>query len=177
MDMDNPFQPPQSEGPGDREESQDLVTLRRAHLGHELAIREVATVYALAAAGLLWLTFEAYLRHREWSGGLPILFGAAGIACAWAFSGLRQLAAWSRWPVFAVALLGLVLSPLFIPLNAYGLYLVFSEKGQRILSPEYRRIVPRVPAESKGFAWRLALWLFLALSVGLALLSLAISSR
>lgn len=177
--MDNPFQPPQAdEQRRDREEWQDLVALRRYHLGHELSIRWLASVYAIAAAGLLWLAFEAYLRQGEWSLDRPILYASAGIASAWAYHGMRRLAPWGKWPVLMAAALGLFISPLFIPLNGYGLYLAFSEKGQRVFSAGYWTVIRRTPTvETNGFAGRLIVWILVAMCVCIAFVLLALSLR
>jgi hypothetical protein len=168
---DNPFEAPGMETglevlePGSRSEAERI---RRAHFWMERTIRVTSILYAVAAAGLLWLAVELRLMNPEAYLYLPLLCAATGIACAWCFHALWYRAGWAQWPVLVAAALGLLLSPLLIPLNGFALFLVFSTKGKVVLSPQYVQIIRKTPqVQSSGIVGRVLL------AAGLAVLLMA----
>ncbi len=59
--------------------------------------------------------------------------------------GLRRLRGWTKIPVGVLSGLGLLSFPIGTLINGYILYLVFSEKGSRVFSPEYQEIIRQTP--------------------------------
>ena len=78
---------------------------------------------------------------------LLVTLGFWGVAAAFVFvgRGYQELSPWVRWPGGILSAIGLLGVPIGTLLNGYILFLMFSAKGRRILSPEYAELRARTP--------------------------------
>lgn len=83
-------------------------------------------------------------------------------------TGLRGLKAWVRIPTGILAGIGLLGFPLGTLINGYILYLLFSQKGSMVFSPEYREVIAQTP--HMKYKTSIVVWVLL----GLVLLLIAI---
>jgi hypothetical protein len=144
--------------------------IRRAHISHEASIRSIGTLYYLGAffmiAGTLTAFFvESSSRPRLSTGPVVILvfFGLLATGLFVLGRGLRALKPWVRVPTSILAVLGLAGFPLGTLLNIYILWLIHSQKGKLILSPEYAAIVEATP--DIKYRTTLLVWIILGLIV------------
>lgn len=158
----------------------DVVAIREAHIGHERQLKSIGLLFGLGAAMLLLALLALLLpgddggpgNARQMAGvvggGLIIgLFAAAAGALAY---GYRTLAPWVKYVGTPVSMLGLLAIPMGTLVHAYILYLVWCEKGRRVLAPDYAAIIratPQVRYKRTVGDW-IALALLVLLVVGLA---------
>ena len=91
-------------------------------------------------------------------GGLAALMLTSGY-------GLWKLAPWAKVPATLAWVLGLIMPPLVgTALGLYVFYLLYSDKGQRVLSEEYGQVVAATPQI------RYVPWLLIVLMILVALL-------
>lgn len=150
--------------PSDHEEAQRV---RRAHLNREASVRSVGTLYCVGGLALIALPFIGFFTsgHRP----LPLQIGTSFAVCCigilqfWTGTGLRKLKEWARKPTAVLSGLGLISFPIGTAINAYILYLVFSQKGTVVFTPEYRQVISSTPAIK--YRTSIAVWILLGLLV------------
>ena len=149
---DNPYEAPSAhvEDPG----NDDDVAIRQPLLKHEASLRSVGGLYWLGAAmfgfgGAVMLPNALEMGPQGDFGqgfvyiAVIYLVLAAGLAITgWGF---LRLAPWVRLPGGILAALGLLAIPIGTLINGYVLFLMFGEKGRRILTDEYAAIRARTP--------------------------------
>ena len=121
------------------------------HLKHEASIKAIGFLGLLG--GVLLLGAFAFVSIETIAAGslaespaMVLLFEVAlGVLQLIAGIGLRQLQGWSRIPAAIVAAVSMVSVPIGTVVGIYILYLIFSPKGSRVLSAEYRQIVALTP--------------------------------
>ncbi|HEY1121688.1 MAG TPA: hypothetical protein VGE67_08815 [Haloferula sp.] len=129
----------------------DIREVREMHLKHEASIKAIGFLGLLG--GVLLLGSFAFVSIETIAAGslaespaMNLLFEVAfGVLQVIAGIGLRQLQGWSRIPAAIVAAVSAVYVPIGTIYGIYILYLIFSPKGSKVLSAEYRQIVALTP--------------------------------
>jgi hypothetical protein len=133
----------------------DAEAIRRELISHEASVKSIGALYifgAVVGVGigvvLLAMSISAAGQNGQVDGGGLLL--SAGLMALIAFQGfvgigLRQLRSWTRIPVGILSGIGLLGFPIGTLINGHILYLVFSEKGRRVFSPEYQEIIRQTP--------------------------------
>lgn len=154
---------------------------RRKYLNHEASVKSIGVLYYLTTAFLVWGGIDTLI-HPVAKSGRPMSVGVVAfflvLAAVFAVTGtgLRRLQGWARIPTGILATLGLLAFPVGTIINAYVLYLIFSEKGSMVFSPGYREIMaatPHIKYKMSIVVWVLLglVLLLIALGVGVAVLS------
>lgn len=150
----NPFAAPASLDHARDGMGSDAERIRRELIGHEASIQSIGLLYLLgsflvtiAGIGMAAVASGQVGRDPEAEsviliGGLLVLVGLAQGVVGF---GLRRLRPWTKIPVGVISGIGLLGIPLGTIINGYILYLMFSEKGSRVLSPEYQEIIRETP--------------------------------
>lgn len=131
--------------------SPEAERIRQEYLKHEASVRSVGVLYYLGGA---FLTVMGCVAVAAGAGGgalglsgvgIGAIYLLLGVAQIWTGSGLRRLKSWARLPTGILSGLGLLAIPIGTLINAYILYLLFSQKGKMIFSEEYRDVVAQTP--------------------------------
>lgn len=185
----NPYAPPSARigtAGGDVGEAEEI---RRQYLNHEASIRSVGCLYVwggifalvVAGIGVLSLPFVFFMGEGEATeamGGagfvviVILLYGGLGALNYWLGKGLRQLDPKVRTLATVLFVIGLIGFPVGTMLSLYFLYLLHSEKGKRVMTPEYQQIVeltPHIKYKTSWIAW-LALILLIAFIITVVVL-------
>ena len=124
--------------------------MRNRYLKHEASVRSVGSLYYLGGGLLILAALGSVLGAS--SGGdtavsaiVGVILLVLGAAQIWTAYGLRRLQSWARVPVGIMSGLGLLGFPLGTLINGYILYLIFSQKGVVVFSPEYRAVIAQTP--------------------------------
>ncbi len=173
----NPYAPPKASiAPAGATAPEDAERIRRELLTHETSIRGVGLLYLLGTVtpGLATVTmlFMAVAEPSVESSPVFLGFGVVYGLVAWLFyylgRGLRRLNPRVRTGATILAVLGLLLIPIGTLINGYVLYLLHSQKGKRVMTPEYQAIVAQTP----HIKYRTPVWLIV---LGLLLVALIIA--
>lgn len=157
--------------------SDDFAAIRQAHIKHEASIRSVGLLYylfgAMAALGSVSMIFTFTTVNTNQSDGmlsflwiiLVIYLAIAGVLIVTA-RGLRKLKRWARIPTTILSALGLISFPIGTLINGYILYLIWSQKGKTIFTPEYQEVVeatPEIKYRTSVLAWIILILLVIGL--------------
>ncbi|WDE97341.1 hypothetical protein PQO03_05170 [Lentisphaera profundi] len=122
----------------------EFEQIRNTYLKHEASVQSVGSLYTL---GALFLGFAAIASF--FSGETEVLIGGVLLALAalygWLGMSVRKLKRGSKIAVGILSGIGLLGFPIGTIINAYILYLVFSEKGKIVFSDEYRDAIAATP--------------------------------
>jgi len=161
--------------------------IRKAHLRHEASVQSVGLLYYLGS--VLFVCVGTAMIVRIFSTGRsPRALGAAvasfavflalGAGQFWVGIGLRRLRKWARIPTGIFSGLGLLWFPLGTIINAYVLYLIFSQKGKMVFSDEYQAVIRQTPHIK--YRTSIVVWILfglLVLLLGLGMLSVLFIRR
>lgn len=158
--------------------SQNAEQVRQEHIKHEASVRSIGILYFLGAAVVL---LAGMVSLAGGSAGLMagLFFLILGAGQIWVGVGLRKLRSWARIPTGILSGIGLLGFPLGTLINAYILYLVFSQKGKTVFSEEYQRVIeetPHIKYRTSIVVWILLGLIFLLIGLGLLVPFLARSS-
>ncbi len=162
----NPYAPPKASiAPAGAAAPEDAERIRRELLTHETSIRGVGLLYLLGTVtpGLATVAmfFMAVAEPSIQSSPVFLGFGVVYGLVAWLFyylgRGLRRLNPRVRTGATILAVLGLLLIPIGTLINGYVLYLLHSQKGKRVMTPEYQAVVAQTP----HIKYRTSLWLII----------------
>jgi hypothetical protein len=171
---DNPYASPMADltAPVDTD---PLLTeaekIRRKYLSHETSVKSLAGMYWLGVIFMFVSGCISVVRLFTGLGGFQIehvifiIFPVLAILFAWIGYGLDKLDARVRVPAAMVSVLGLFAIPIGTIINLYFLYLIFSEKGKLVFSPEYKEIIRQTPHIKYRTPW--ILWVLLLLLITL----------
>lgn len=148
---ENPYQTPAVTEVAATSLSPDLRDIRERHIKHEASIKAVGILCILG--GVVLLGSFAFVSIETIAAGSLAESPAMGLLFAVGFgtlqlisgTGLRQLWGWSRIPAAMVAAVSMFAIPIGTVVGIYILYLLFSPKGSKVLSAEYREIVALTP--------------------------------
>lgn len=156
-------------------QNSEWAAIRQQHIKHEASLRSVGVLYyigaifgLLAAFGMLSGVLLGGLGGEEISMlvGILVFYFIFGIASIFIGRGLRQLRPWVKIPVTIFSGLGLLSIPIGTLINGYILYLMYSEKGKVVFSPEYQEIrdaTPDIKYQTSKLAWGVLIVLVIAL--------------
>ena len=181
----DPYAPPKASiTPSAITEDQQFAELtRRGLIKHETSIKSVGFLYLFSAfftiLSSIMLLFaglaDSEPGDRGFVLGIGLMYGVLGVVSIYLGRGLRRLDPKVRVGVTILAVLGLLLFPIGTLINGYILYLLHSESGKRIMSPEYHGIIAQTP----HVKYATPLWLiilaivlivgFIAMIVGLSI--------
>jgi hypothetical protein len=187
----NPYAPTSATIP---ETGEGDEATRKKYLSHEASIKSIGVLYLLGSI-LGFLGTVVYLvlglanvimpsRNPAESLGLGIFLLAFAVF-AGAFStfqfilarGLRRLTPWCRIAGIVVSCLGLLGFPIGTLISAYFLYLLGSQKGVYVFSPEYARVIAATPHIK--YKTSIIVWIFLGILmfvIGLAVIGVIVSA-
>ncbi len=128
--------------------------MRKAHIKHEASVTSVGILYYLSGAGLFFIGLGVVIPSFAGKSstesiavtaliGLGFLAFSVGQICVG--TGLRRLRKWARVPTGILSGFGLIGFPIGTLINAYILYLVFSQKGTTVFSDEYQAVIQQTP--------------------------------
>ncbi len=134
----------------------DAESIRRYHIKHEASVKSIGTLYMLGAIFLIpaGLFFIGMTVANAWGqarvetgfaviiGGIYLLIGGLQ---AYTALGLRRLNPVARRIAIALSCFGLLGFPIGTLISAYFLYLLLSEKGKMLFTPQYHAIVQQTP--------------------------------
>lgn len=128
--------------------------IREKHLKHEASIRSIGLLYYLGGGVALLLTVgmifaitngDILAAESVTLAMLTLFYGILMVTVFWVGYGFRKLKPWVKIPGGILAGIGLLGFPLGTVINAYVLYLLFSNKGKRVLSKDYQEIIQATP--------------------------------
>jgi hypothetical protein len=151
----SPYAPPQSAviDPSMLEGSEAERT-RREHIRHEIQLKAVGALYYFGGVMLILggIGMVAVLVSDSGTAGKTgALFGLVaaylligGLSLLLGY-GFRRVKPWVRIPGGILSGIGLLGIPIGTLVNGWILYLMFSKKGQVVLSPEYQAVIVATP--------------------------------
>ena len=163
--------------------TQNAEETRKTYLSHEASVKSIGILYyiaafgvTLAALGYIYIAVSAFQGHTlpNQSGMNQPLSFQIGISVAlalfawlyfWLGAGLGNLNPKAKGPATILAVIGLLGFPLGTLINAYILYLLLSEKGKMVFSPEYKAVIEATPHIK--YKTSIVVWIFLILLLGL----------
>ncbi|GAB5404201.1 MAG: hypothetical protein Aurels2KO_24320 [Aureliella sp.] len=174
--------------------SADAESIRRAHIQHEASIRRIGTLQQIGAlfsvvyviVGIYFLIAApkmgvepgdpneppAYFT-RIFGLGMAVFSGLISALLWWVGDGLKRFKNTQRTVATVLLAIGLISIPIGTLINGYFLWLLHSQKGNTIFSPEYRRIIKATPHVKPGMSCLLkALLALLAVCILFALVIL-----
>ncbi len=176
----NPYAPPKASiAPGGPATPEDAEQIRRELLKHEASIQGIGSLYLLGAFFAVLATLGMFaVAAFDPDVRLPILgvgvfYGLMAWLSYYLGTGLRRLDPKVRIGTTILAVIGLLAIPLGTLINGYILYLIHSQKGKRVMTPEYQAIVAQTP----HIKYRTSLWLIVLvlLIVAVAIVGLVIA--
>ena len=175
----NPYQPTSNVSESDAIAGSPEA-IRRAHISHEASVKSIGTLYILGAVfmipiGLVIMFGSLQIADPQAPNGPPaalmigigffyLLIGIVQLVTA---IGLYRLRQWARITSIVLNVFGLLGFPVGTLICGYFLYLLLSQKGQTIFSPEYADIVAQTPHVK--YRTSIIVWILLAV-VGLLLI-------
>lgn len=180
----NPYAATAMSGETGSTESHDAELTRRKYLSHEASIQSVGLLYMVGAAfSMLYgvgMVFAMLYSQTAPATGNPasvdyaeIVIGlvvfAVGMLQAYGGWSLRTLNASGKPIAVLLSVIGLFGIPIGTLISLYILYLLLSEKGRMVFSPEYKAVIaatPHIRYRTSLLNWIL-LFVFLAIVVGL----------
>jgi hypothetical protein len=123
--------------------------LRNAYIQREASVRSIGLLYYF---GFVALTIEGFIllsslaTSRKPYLGLYVVYSfVMALAQLVVGKGIRRLRPWARIGVGIVSGIAMTGWPWGTAFNAYLLYLVFSQKGRMLFTPEYQQAVAQTP--------------------------------
>ncbi len=156
----NPYAPIASSASFGQAGDGNSESIRKAHLSHEASIKSIGVLYLLGAiigflltilyvvGGISSLLFPQKPESVAIGVMLIVLAIVVGAISTIQFilaRGLSRLTPWSRIGGIVLSCLGLLAIPIGTLISAYFLYLLGSQKGIYIFSPEYAQVIAATP--------------------------------
>jgi len=163
---ENPYLAPEADDieSGEDIADEEMEDIRKKYLNHEASVQGVGGLYIfvaillLIAASLafgfgLTLLAEEDANLRRERGDLPpgfeLFLGAFYLVFSalyfWFGFALRSFRNWARITVGIFTIPGLLGIPIGTLISGYILYLLFSEKGKYVCSPQYQEVIAATP--------------------------------
>ncbi len=149
--------------------------IRKEHIKHEASVTSIGILYYLGGVGLLLMAIVTFFSNAAASRGgeaiiLSIIFLMLGAGQLWVGFGLRRLRKWARIAAGSLSGIGLFGFPIGTIINAYFLYLLFSQKGKMVFSDEYRAVIeqtPHIKYRTSIIVWIVLGLLLLLIAIGI----------
>jgi len=167
----------------------DVEDTRHKYLSHEASVKSIGVLYILGGifgtlAGVAYLVMgvSVLVSQDQMGGELPpaamggifiglgILVLALSIGQVVVAVGFRKLAAWSRIPGAVIAAFGLLGFPIGTLISAYIMYLLLSQKGAMVFSPQYKEVMEQTPHIK--YKTSIIVWIFLILVLSLIVIAI-----
>jgi hypothetical protein len=154
--------------------------IRKKNIEHEASVRGIALLYGFISAifGVFGLVILVVLRMSDSQSALSWLIPTSVLLVAALFAvlawGIRRLKPWSQIAASVLACFGLLGFPFGTLINGYILYLLNSEKGKLVFSPEYVFIIEQTP--EVRYKTPLYIWIALGLVVLLFLIGMIVGA-
>jgi len=162
----------------------DVEATRRRFLSHEASIQSIGVLYLIG--GVLSVLYGAFMISMALAGFaqvnaqqvsvliFPVILGfvvlALGVAQGYAGHCMRILNPSGKVLAIIMAAIGLIAVPLGTLISIYVLWLLLSEKGNVVFSPEYRRVIDATPHIK--YRTSIIVWVFVFLLIALVLLGI-----
>lgn len=147
--------------------------IRQEHIKHEASLKSIGILYLLGAIFMIIGILGMGVGMANTGGGMPtgilgmiVFYGGMAALFIAIYTGFRKLKRWVRIPVTLFSALGLLGFPFGTLINGYILYLVWSQKGKTVFSPEYQDVIaatPHVKYRTPPAAWALLILLILGI--------------
>ncbi|CAA6676638.1 MULTISPECIES: hypothetical protein [unclassified Lentimonas] len=164
-------------------QSGECAAIRQEHIKHEASIRSVGLLYYFGGFLVMMGGLSASVTSFGASGGegsaafigifsVVLILGVGLISVG---RGFRRLRPWVKIPATILSALGLLNIPIGTLIHGYILYLIHSQKGKVVFSPEYQEIreaTPEIKYKTSKLVWAILIVLLLGLValVGFALM-------
>jgi hypothetical protein len=144
---DNPYAPPQAEVADIAGAIPEAEMVRREHIKHEASIRSVGVLYYIGGAlmAVAAIFFVVGINQITLGWGLASIYAILALFSIAVGHQLRALKPWARIASIVLSVIGLLGFPIGTLINGYILYLLLSQKGQRIFQSDYADIVAATP--------------------------------
>ena len=149
------YQPPAANLEFATHAATDAVAIRQAHIGHERQLKAVGLLFGLGAVAmtlsLVAIVIPGLSRASEGANnagmiiGMAAFIGALVVVLGALAYGYRTLSPWVKYVGTPVSILGLLGIPIGTLIHGYILYLIWCEKGRRVLSDDYAAIIRATP--------------------------------
>ncbi|MCO8120438.1 hypothetical protein NHH03_01720 [Stieleria sp. TO1_6] len=149
----NPYAPSAHVSESDGTKS-DAEAFRHQYLAHEAGIKSIGIFYFLAGAMMSFVSLAmlGQIAMVAQDGGVVwplilglIIFAAIAILLLYASWGIRRFEYPAKIIVTIFSTLGLIGIPLGTIINGYILYLLYSQIGQTVFSPQYQDVIRQTP--------------------------------
>jgi hypothetical protein len=176
----NPYAAPlAADAPPLLSDSDVRESIRKQHLSHEASVKSIGTLYLLGFIFLLLGGIGQIFAALAGSGTdrtamgwiLAIALLVLAAVQFWLGQGLRKLKRGARGVAAVFAGIGLIGFPIGTIISAYILYLLLSEKGKMVFSPEYQEIIAATP--HIRYKTSIVVWIILGIFLLLIVLGLA----
>lgn len=127
------------------EDASDAETVRREHLTHEVSLKSVGILIYIGAVASIFIAILIFSGQAPEDQAVGVGALLLGIFSIWVGTLYRRLSPRVKIPGTILSALGLLNFPFGTLINGYILYLIHSEKGRRILTPEYHEIIAQTP--------------------------------
>ncbi len=149
----NPYAPPKARVEDVIQGSSEAESIRREHIKHEASIRSIGILNYLGGGALCFAAIGLILMGLTGKANTTVPFATAlgfaylilGVLGILLGRGVRHLRPWARITSIVLAVIGLLGFPVGTLINGYILYLLLSQKGQRIFAADYPEIVAATP--------------------------------
>jgi len=165
--------------------------IRNQYLSHEASVKSIGLLYILGGllgilvglayvgGGIAFMTNPALLKGAQNQDTSLVLFimiimGAVCLAMSalqlYAAFNIRKLGGPGRVIITVFSCIGLLAIPVGTLISAYFLYLLWSEKGKYIFTPDYKKVVEATPHIK--YKTSIVVWILLGLLVLLVLFAI-----
>lgn len=154
MSDPNPYLAPTTAVADWQDPNADLVGIREQHIRHEVLLKSIGSLYWLTAVVCLVGTIATVSTLSQYGSGADgtiflflstIIYGGMGLASAIVGFGFRALKPWVKFPGTVLSGVGLLGIPVGTIINGYILYLIWCDKGKRVLAEDYAGIIAQTP--------------------------------
>lgn len=171
----NPYASPEAFDDHPANVDSEVEALRKKLLSHEASIQSMGVLFFIGAVinillGLVWAGLGVVaLVGGEGSGELLFMLGLGvvvlglGAVQFWVARGLRRLDKRVRIPAAILSGLSLIWIPIGTLIGGYFLYLLLSDKGAQVMSPQYKEIIAATPHIK--YKTSIVVWIFLGLLI------------
>ncbi|AVP99755.1 hypothetical protein C7S18_22400 [Ahniella affigens] len=176
MAESNPYLAPKTTVSDWNDPRSDLVAIREEHVRHEVLLKSIGSLYGLGAVACIFAlvaTLMTLSSVPEASDGTiflvlsALIYGGIGLGSAFIAYGFRKLKPWVKIPGTILAGIGLLGIPVGTIVNVYILYLIWCQKGRRVLADDYQGIIAQTPQVK--YKRSVGDWIALIIVVGLLL--------
>jgi hypothetical protein len=144
---DNPYAPTQADVADIAGAIPEAETIRREYIKHEASIRSVGVLYYIGGVlmAIAAVFFVVGIDQNTLGLGLASIYAILAFFSIVVGHQLRALKPWARIASIVLSVIGLLGFPIGTLINGYILYLLLSQKGQRIFQSDYADIVAATP--------------------------------